>query len=390
MKIAMLSTSAVTGGAAIAASRLAAALTDSGQEVEMFTLDGIKREYTFPFLAERAEIFLRNGLNRSKLFKVSTAAFGRGDIVGKVLASKPDVILLGWINQGLLSLRQVERLADSGIPLVWVMHDMWNFTGICHYSMGCNRFTGRCGHCPMISGTLRREYDLSREVWERKNRLYERSNIHFVAVSNWLAGEARRSALLRDREVTVVPNVFPVEDFAIGEKEPGLIVMGAARLDDPIKGLHHAIGALNRLKGHPTAHVKFFGALRNPEALSGLTIPYEHLGPLAEREVGQLMSGAQVVLSSALYETFGLTLIEGQASGAMPVSFDRGGQVDIIEHHRSGYLAPFGNEAALARGVEWALEGNVAPAELRAEVERKFSAKAVSERMNELFATVLC
>ncbi len=385
MKIALLTTSALHGGAAIASARLADALRRCGQEVEIFSLDDKKRERTLPFLAERAKIFLANGLNRNNLFKVSTASDGRRGLVERVLAWGPDVIVMGWINQGLLSLSQIERLGAGGTPLVWMMHDMWNLTGICHHSLGCMHFVGECGRCPLISKQMRGENDLSHKVWLRKRRLYDSVRIQFVSVSNWLAELSRRSKLLADNPPVVIPNVFPMENFYIAPKEPGLIIFGAARLDDPIKGLHHAVRALNQVADLPGAHAVFFGELRNSAALSDLRIPYEHVGPLDLTRVAELMSRAQVVLSSSLYETLPTTLIEGQASGAMPVSFDRGGQRDIIEHHRSGYLAPFGDEEALGRGIRWALESEISPEELRAEVARKFSAEAVARRMIDLF-----
>lgn len=383
MKIAILSTSAFQGGAAIAASRLADALRTAGHSVELFTMDGVRRERTFPFLAERLEIFCRNGFNRQNLFRVSTGRFGRSSVVEQVLDYHPDTIILGWINQGFLSLKQVSQLA-SAAPLFWVMHDMWNLTGICHYAHGCNHFTAQCGNCPMISAPMRRPSDLSHCIWLKKKELYAATPIRFLAVSHWLAKEGRRSSLLRDMPVDVLPNVFPMEQFAIGEKEPGLILLGAARLDDPIKGLGHAIGALNRLVGHPTAHVIFFGELRNPQLLADLKLPYRHLGSIPESQVAELMSRAEVVLSSALYETFGLTLLEGQACGAIPVSFDRDGRTDIIDHLHTGYLAPFGDDHALARGIRWALEHPLDPLALRQSVDAKFSAPAIAARFTAI------
>lgn len=385
MKIALLTTSTLLGGAAIASARLADALRACGQEVEIFSLDGKKREHTLPFISERAKILLANGFNRNNLFKVSTASDGQRRLVERVLAWKPDVIVLGWINQGLLSLGQIQRLGADGTPLVWMMHDMWTLTGICHHSLGCMHYVGECGRCPLISKSMRGENDLSHKVWLRKRELYSRVQIKFVSVSNWLAELARRSKLLENNPPVVIPNVFPMEDFRIGPKEEGLIIFGAARLDDPIKGLHHAVRALNRLTDVKGLHAVFFGELRNPSALSSLRIPYTHVGSLDIAGVAELMSRARVILSSSLYETLPTTLIEGQASGAMPVSFDRGGQRDIVEHHRSGYLAPFGDEEALARGIRWALESEISPEELRAEVGRKFSAEAVARRMIGLF-----
>lgn len=377
MKIAIATTSATLGGAAIATARMADALQQAGHQVELFTADGVTRSHTLPFLLERGEIYLRNGFSRPNLFKGSTARFGRRGLAEAILHQQPDAIILGWINQGFLSIHQVEKLLQSGKPVIWVMHDMWNLTGFCHHMLGCRRFTARCGRCPLL-GSPTKEQDISRRGWEEKAALYKYPNLQLVAVSQWLAQEAKRSALLRDVEIPIVPNVFPLDSFLIGTKDPGLIVMGAARLDEHIKGLPYAIEALNLLHDHPTAHVTFFGDLRNPSALDTLRLPYEHLGPLNAEQVSQLLSRAEVVLSSSLYETFGLTLLEGQASGCIPVSFDRGGQTDIITHLKTGYLAPFGDVATLARGIRWALETPLSPQSLRSRVADRFSPQAVA------------
>ena len=66
------------------------------------------------------------------------------------------------------------------------------------------------------------------------------------------------------------------------------------------------------------------------------------------------------------------------------MSYDRGGQADIVDHLRSGYLAPFGDSDALSRGIAWAMEGRITPESLRAEVERKFGAEAVAHQLLEL------
>lgn len=383
MKIAILSTSATIGGAAIVTASLAKALAERGHEVELFTLKG-KRECKMSFLAERAEIFLRNGLRRDSLFKVSTGRFGMSGVIEQVKAFGPDAILLGWINQGFLSLNQITQLSAIA-RTYWVMHDMWSFTGICHYSFGCMRFTGHCGHCPMISGFMRGDHDLSYKGWERKRRFYETTPIRFIAVSSWVKSMAARSSLLREHDVTVIPNVYPLDDLKILPKEPGLIAWGAERLDNPIKGLTLAVEALNRLPEGANVRVAFFGDYKDVSALDSLKVPYELTGPLSPQGVHELLGRSQVVLSTALYETFGNTLIEGQACGAVPVSFNRGGQVDIIDHKKSGFLADFGDLDAIARGIMWALSDSApTPSQLRASAERNFSAASVAARYESL------
>lgn len=382
-RIALLSTSATAGGAAIVMAHLCDAFRARGHEVELFTLPSGRRELKPSFLAERLGIFLRNGLRRDTLFKVSMADFGTPSIVDRVARFRPDAIVLGWINQGFLSLNQIHRLSALA-PLTWVMHDMWNFTGICHHSLGCLRFSGSCGRCPMLASAMRRDNDLSHKGWSRKKRFYASTPVRFVAVSSWVRDMARRSSLLRDAAVEVIPNVYPLGRYTVGVKEPGLIAFGAERLDNPIKGLNLAIEALNLLPPSSGAKVVFFGKIKDPSVLNGLRVPFTLAGELDGNGVGELLSRAKVVLSTAHYETLGNTLVEGQACGAVPVSFDRGGQVDIIDHLRSGFLAPFGDVEAIARGLEWALADNLSPQTLRAAAEARFSADAVAARFERL------
>ncbi len=71
MKIAILSTSLTTGGAAIVTERLGRALESLGHEVKFFILPG-KRERKPSFLAERLEVFIGNGFNKKDLFTAWT------------------------------------------------------------------------------------------------------------------------------------------------------------------------------------------------------------------------------------------------------------------------------------------------------------------------------
>lgn len=389
MRIAILSTSLTTGGAAIVTERLARALEMLGHEVKTFILPG-KRERKPSFIAERLEVFIGNGLNRKDLFKASTGSFGMNTPLNAVIGWKPDIAVLTWVNHGFLSLRQVRRIGRAGIPMVWVMHDMWNLTGICHYSMDCMRFREECGCCPLVAVPLRRPGDLSHRVWRRKRKIYEQTpGITFVAVSRWLAELAAESSLLGKRDCRVIPNVFPLEKYSTGPKEKGLIILGAARLDTPIKGLDLAIEALNKVDPKSGAHVAFFGALRDPQALDSLKLPYVHLGELNPDEVAALCARAEVMLSTARYENLPTTLIEGQAAGCVPVSFLRGGQADIIDHGSTGWLAPFGDTGAIARGIEWALNADIQPEKLRRSVEEKFSAANVGRAYEQLFLEIL-
>ncbi|MCM1441769.1 MAG: glycosyltransferase [Roseburia sp.] len=413
LKVLLICHSDLLGGASVVTYRLMQALRHEGVDARMLVytklssdpsvaLIGNRSMRGVKFMTERLRIMLSNGFKRENLFKVSIANVGY-DISNHPWVQKADVICLSWINQGLLSLRGIRRLSRLGKPLVWVMHDMWCLTGICHHAYACTRFCEECGKCPLLGST--RTNDLSHTVWMRKKRLYAEVPIHFVAVSNWLAAKCAESSLLKNADVNVIPNAFPIESFDISRQyrvesygidyRRSLIVMGAARLDDPIKGFNYAIEALNFIfDNHPevarNSQVVFFGALRNPAILDRLRFPYVWTGLISDpRVVREFYSAAKVVISTSLYETLPSTLIEGQAAGCLPVTFGRGGQSDIITHLENGYVANYLDSISLAEGIMWALKQNPDRQALHDSVGRRFGAGQVARRFIDLFNRLL-
>ncbi len=412
LKVAILCLSDNLGGAAVVTYRLMQALRSEGVDARMVVFDkssndenvisaGHRYSRIWAFMKERLEIAFSNGFSRKNLFKVSTASTGMG-IHKHPWIEESDVIMLSWINQGLLSLNEIKQLGLSGKPIVWTMHDMWNLTGICHHAYECDGYKNSCGNCPFLTG--KSNEDLSHKTWLQKQQLYTKLPITFVAVSNWLANRCAESSLMKNLDVRVIHNAFPINSFktetkevfhSLGKNITKVIVMGAARLDDPIKGLDMAIDALNHLfDTNPDmsrgAIALFFGEVRDRTKFDKLHFPFSLLGTINDGKVlRQLYASANVVLSTSLYETLPGTLIEGQAAGCIPVSFGRGGQADIIDHKVNGYIAEYQNIEDVAKGIEWALSNPIQRENLHEFVRQKFSANAVATRYIALFRELL-
>ena len=414
MKVTLICHSDMIGGAAVVTRRLMNALRREGVDARMLVFTRMtpdpnvhnissrsRRSYTF--IRERARIFMNNGFSRDRLFKVSLADVGI-DISRHPLVKDADVIMLSWVNQGMLSLKGVKALTSLGKPVVWLMHDMWNLTGICHHAYECDRYKEACGCCPYLASHNPR--DLSHSVWERKKKLYADTSITFVAVSRWLAGKCAESSLMRDQRVEVIPNAFPIDDFSVKPQSrlkisqldysKRILLMGAARLDDPIKGLDYTIDALNEIfRDNPAlaeeCMMVFFGDIKDRAKLDRLNFPFRHIGVITDTNVlHELYAAASVVISTSLYETLPGTLIEGQASGALPVTFGQGGQADIVDHLNSGYIARYKDAHSIAEGIEWALtEATVDPQRLHEQVGQRFSSESVARRFITLFDNLL-
>lgn len=411
-KVVLISHADILGGASLTTYRLMYALRRAGVDARMIVFTKLTDDEnvslvssrymrSLSFLMERGEIFVRNGFNRKDLFKVSTASTGIG-LTRHPWVREADVIHLHWINQGFVSLRGLRQLVRLGKPMVWTMHDMWCFTGVCHHSLGCKKYTDVCGACPLLGSD--RPVDLSTKTQRRKGRIYDNSDIHFVGVSNWIAERARESRLLCNADIKVIPNAFPIETYYTESKhEPTafgldysrrLIVMAASTLDDHIKGLPLGIKALNKFAAQypeltAESQLLLFGRLKNPHALKDLRFPFRFMGRIDDQNLmRRIYAASDVVISPSLFETLPGTLIEGQAAGCVPVSFDRGGQADIIDHMKTGYIAFYPDTDDFARGIHWALTQAPDRNMLHEEVRRKFASEAVAARYIELYDSI--
>lgn len=420
MKVVIINKSDATGGAAVVSMRLMIALRNLGVDARMLVAE--KRSNSpfvvkaagnlalkIPFLAERLKIFVANGFNRADLFKVDSASDGL-PLWKHPLVSEADIICLNWVNQGFLSINGLKRIAKLGKPIVWTMHDMWNFTGICHHAGPCCRWHDRCGDCPFL-GKKKAPGDLSEKVWKQKQEAYDFAarvlpsrRINFVAVSNWLAGLARNSSLLRNADISVIPNAFPLPSEPVEHltHDKFRIIMGAARLDDPVKGLPILVEATKYIRNnHPelAANMELvtFGNIRNPEAFNEIAIAHNHIGPVSgEDNIRHIYASGDAVVSTSLYETLPGTLVEGLAYGCVPVAFIRGGQTDIVDHLDTGYIAQWNDDIRaaarnIAEGLLWAME-KTSPehrARMLSAARLKFDAPAVAEAYISLFSRIL-
>lgn len=404
MKVTLINHSDTLGGASVATFRLMEALRLAGVDARMLVARRasdsphvVRAAGRFatavPFLREHLRIFTHNGFNRDDLFKVSIADVGL-PLHRHPLVTGSDAIILNWVNQGMLSLDEIGLIARAK-PTVWTMHDMWNLTGVCHHAGTCTRYTDACGCCPLLHSAAGAT-DLSATTFARKAALYSGSPIHFVAVSRWLAGLAEKSALTRNFPVEVIHCPMPVSQLtdapSMTRAEAGLpaagrlVVMCAARLDDPVKNLPDAVEALNALAGTDAVAV-FVGDIRDSSVLGRLEIPFVQTGPVYDAaRLRSIFAYASAVLSSSRYESFGATLLEGQTLGAVPVAYVHDGRSDIIDDGVTGYAAGPGIRS-LGQALRLALERPLDRTQLLGAAAR-YSYETVAARYIDLLGRI--
>ena len=308
----------------------------------------------------------------------------------------PEVVHLHWLHCGFVRIEQLRTLRR---PLVWTIHDMWAFTGVCHYSGDCRRYLSGCGRCPLLGS--RDGNDVSRRVFQRKRAVFADLDLTVVSPSRWLADLARSSPLLGNHPVRVIPNGLDVARFSPMDKgaarrelglpqDRPLLLFGADfAMADRRKGLHLLLDALSSgLAGG--GEVAVFGC-DAPVEQPDLPMKVHWLGKIHDdSRLVAAYSAADLFAAPSLEENLSNAVMEALACGAPAAAFDVGGMGDMIDDGRTGFLVPK-NEGAggLGRALDRAFAdpGRLAAMgrEAREVVCRRFDIRAVAAQYRDLY-----
>ncbi len=420
MKVLLVNTSDHTGGAAIAALRLLRALKAADVEATLLCRDrSLPAGRTdvvqlkpslwrrLKFVGERLDIFLRNGFSRENLFAIDTARFGN-DITRLPEFREADVVHLHWTNQAMLSLRDLERILQSGKRVVWTMHDMWPITGICHQADQCDHWREGCGKCPLLRRP--RRHDLSAQVYGKKLQTYAKGRLTLVGCSQWLAALAAESPLLKGQRVTSIPNPIntdfyqpaghddaPLRDAVRDRlglpRDRRLLLFTAFKLTDPNKGIDYLIESLTLLcQEHPELKDSLglvlagHGAERLRDAFPVPAFPQGYVTD--EERMRDLYQAADLLVMPTLMDNLPNTIAEAMACGIPCVAFSVGGTPQMVDPGVNGYLAECRNSLDFAEGIARVLGSKSYDAlcrNARKKALAAYSEKAVAEQYIEVY-----
>jgi glycosyltransferase involved in cell wall biosynthesis len=375
MRVLLVNTSERTGGAAVAANRLMKALNNNGVKAKMLVREKNSTTLTvvplpkspllqWRFLWERIVVFFHLRFQRQHLFEIDLANTGN-DITSLREFKEADIIHLHWINQGMLSLKDIRKILRSGKPVVWTMHDIWPATAICHLTLGCRNFTTHCRNCRLLPGKGSNN-DLSAKVWARKQAMIDGENIYYVACSKWLESEAKNSKLLDGQKITSIPNPIDLHIYNKGNKtearqrlglptDKKLILFASQRATNVNKGMGYLIEACRQLQDIPNLGIIILGG-HAEEVTSQLSIANFPLGYVNdEQRIVDVYNAADVFVLPSLSENLPNTIMEAMACGVPCVGFKVGGIPEEIDHKKNGYVAEYRSSEDLARGIRWIL-----------------------------------
>jgi glycosyltransferase involved in cell wall biosynthesis len=295
-----------------------------------------------------------------------------------------DIYHLHWVN-GFVDPRHFFAGLPAATPLVWTLHDMNPFTGGCHYSFDCSRYTRTCGSCPQL-GSLATA-DLSARSHARKASAYltlSPTTTRLVTPSKWLGIETARSSLMGRFGIEVIPNGIDTDVFAPRSgaaarevfsipADDFVVVFAADRVGLYLKGLDLLREALAQLNvGRPVT----LATIGDDGEVSDASRRTVGLGRIDnERIMSFALSVADLFVLPTRSDNLPNVILEAMACGIPVVSFAVGGIPDMVRNGRTGLLAPPENVTALRGAIETILSDD----ELRLRMSSESRKIAVKE-----------
>ncbi|WP_320047859.1 glycosyltransferase [uncultured Ilyobacter sp.] len=380
MKIVHVNTTDVINGAGIAAHRLHLSMIEQGIDSKMLVMSkssdelnidvarkgNFEKYFLSNFRKLREKITFNKYKNRKNPILFSSAEFGI-DISEHSFIKEADIIHLHWINGSYLSLESIKRLSNLGKKIRWTLHDMWLFTGGCHYSNWCKKYEKNCGNCPILE--TGKENDITRKIWKKKENIFRDLDIEIITCSNWLGDCAKKSSLLKEKKIIVQANVLdknifkPInkeicKDILNLDKNKKYICFGAMNsTSDPRKGWDYLKKTLLHLdKENPEikkgTELLIFGASHGKD-IDKLPFNTKFLGRVYdETTLSLIYNSADVFVAPSLEDNLPNTVNESIHCETPVIAFDIGGMPDMIAHEKNGYLAEYKNIEDLSRGLK--------------------------------------
>jgi len=423
MKILIINTNDTFGGAAIAAFRLHEALLQNGVDSQMLVADkksdinsvltlqnknlGEKLGKTIILFLEKLPLRKYKNTISKNFGPFSSQVVSNKKLVKTINEINPDIVHLHWICGGFLSIEDIAKIKS---PIVWSLHDQWGFTGGCHCvcddvsknSGLCEKYTKNCGNCGFLGS--KRTKDLSFDVLQRKKKSFSKvNNMTIIGLSKWLQNCAKSSSVFSNKPVVNLPNTINTNVFKPINKEIArnlwnlpaykkLILFGAvSATSTPYKGFAELTEALGKISVKNIEFVVFGSS--EPKNPPNFPCKVHYLGHLNDNaSLISIYNACDVMAHPSKRENLSNVIMEALSCGLPVVAFDIGGNSDMIEHKKNGYLAQQFDTSDFAKGIDWVLNNekyDELSKNARKKIVDEFDYNVVANKYIQLYDKVL-
>jgi len=258
-------------------------------------------------------------------------------IIRELERIRPDIVHLHNIHGHDCNLEMLfSYFRESKTKLIWTFHDCWAFTAYCpHFALvQCDRWKSQCCEC-----VQKHDYswlvDRSRELFEKKKRLFQGLDMTIVTPSKWLADLVKQS-FLKDYPVHVIHNGIDLSVFKPVEgqfrKERGLekkkLVLGVSFGWGPKKGLDVFVELSKRLPDD--YRIVLVGTDPTVDKLLPENMISIHR-TRNQQELAEIYSAADVFVNPTREENYPTVNMEALACGTPVLTFRTGGSPEMLD-----------------------------------------------------------
>ncbi|MCS7080208.1 MAG: glycosyltransferase [Chloracidobacterium sp.] len=303
------------------------------------------------------------------------------DIAREPVFQAADVVHLHNLHHGYFNYLALPKLL-RGKRAFLTLHDMWAVTGHCTYSADCGRWKTGCGRCPYPKVYPSMRFDTSALEWRLKRWSLAKTLTGVIVLSRWMEAVAK-AGFLGDLPVYRIPAGLDTEVYCpydksdcrrmLGIADDRFVLMFAAmNVNDPRKGGDLLLAALRRL---PNSHRRRLTLLvlgdTPPDGCAALDCQTTLAGRITNDHLkARVYSAADVFVSPAREEAFGLVLQEAMACGVPCISFHVGGMPDLVRHGETGLTVEPENIAGLADAIASVMDNDTERATMGRQARR--------------------
>ena len=261
---------------------------------------------------------------------------------------QPDVVILRNLHSNYINFPMLMHfLKIKCIPVVFVLHDCWFFTGKCVYyhEDQCNGWRQKCGNCPALKkGNISMFFDTSRRMLLEKKRFYEEyTRFSVIGVSNWVTNDAKQSIMKNANTIRTIYNWIDLNVFAPQNKEElkaelgfkgKFVILGVAAQWSEAKGFSFFKKIAEHLDDEH--QIVLVGNTDINEIRKNIIFT----GPILDsRLLAKYYAMSDVFLNPSIQETFGKTTAEAMACGTPVIAYNGTATPELVGKDNScGFL----------------------------------------------------
>ncbi len=360
MRILFINTTDITGGAAVVMQRLMKGL-DERHAIENILLVKYRTgtaANTKKILTAKSKILIEKAIDRITRplgLLYQTFPFSSTSILSSAMAYKPDIINLHNTHGAYFATPLIRKLGNI-CPIVWTLHDMWSFTGNASHTFGniSWKFLKNDLELKKIPPSI--GINTGAFLLRQKKRIYQDTPLTIVTPSVWLKQLAEQSPVFENKKIFQIYNGVDTGTFhplnkqlakqklGIPPDKPTILFSSHFIVkNNPWKGGKDLLEILARINDRASDNINFLvlgeGKLDELYSFSRFNIFLKGYIQ-GEEGMNECLNAADLFIYPTRADNLPNVLVESIASGTPCITFDIGGNKEIIRNDFNGIIIP--------------------------------------------------